>query len=128
MHLRLLATTKHLRCADQQDRVYALLSVATTGHEGIRADYTVQIASLIYHVLDNMCKDNEPKNQNDAIARCLDFAEVFQADLSSLSGLEGLLKDDMMTPESMPLTPKPFVQSLDDAHKKRLRIRASPQN
>jgi hypothetical protein len=81
MHLRLLATTKHLRCADQRHRVYALLSVATTGHEGILADYTVQIASLIYHVLDNMCKDNEPKNQNDAIARCLDLAEVFQADL-----------------------------------------------
>lgn len=43
----MLEATKHLHCADQRDRVYTLLSVATTGHEGICADYTVQVANLI---------------------------------------------------------------------------------
>ena len=119
----MLEATKHLRCADQRDRVYALLSVATTGHEGICADYTVQVADLIYSVLDNMCKNNGPKDEGEAIARCLDIAEVFRADLTSLSRLEQLLKDHMRIPEFVPLTPKPFVEWLGDAHRKRLRMR-----
>ena len=120
----MLEATKHLRCADQRDRVYALLSVATTGHEGIRADYTIQTPDLIYSVLDNMCMFNHaPKDQGEAIARCLDIAEVFRADLTSLSGLEALLKGHMMIPAFVPLTPKPFVESLGDAHRKRLKMR-----
>lgn len=35
----LLKETQNLACADRRDRVYALLSVATEGHEGIEADY-----------------------------------------------------------------------------------------
>lgn len=35
----LLKETRNLECADRRDRVYALLSVATEGHEGIEADY-----------------------------------------------------------------------------------------
>jgi hypothetical protein len=122
---KMLEATKHLRCADQRDRVYALLSVATTGHEGIRADYTMRVDNLLYRVLDNVCKTNAPKNRDDAMARCLDIAEVFRADLSSLSGLEELLKEHMMIPVFVPLTPKPFAESLEDAHRKRLKMRAS---
>jgi len=36
----LLWETRNLECADQRDRVYALLSVATEGHENVEADYT----------------------------------------------------------------------------------------
>ena len=36
----LLKETRNLECADRRDRVYALLSVATEGHEGIEADYS----------------------------------------------------------------------------------------
>jgi hypothetical protein len=35
----LLKETRNLECADRRDRVYALLSVATEGHEGMEADY-----------------------------------------------------------------------------------------
>lgn len=124
----MLEATKHLRCTDQRDRVYALLSVATTGHEGIRADYTIQTADLIYSVMDNMCMFNQaPKDQGEAIARCLDIAEIFRADLTSLSGLEALLKGHMMIPAFVPLTPKPFVESLGDAHRNRLKMRATSE-
>lgn len=36
----LLKETSNLECADARDRVFALLSVATRGHEGIEADYS----------------------------------------------------------------------------------------
>jgi hypothetical protein len=85
---QLLKATKHLRCTDQRDRVYALLSVATTGHEGFCADYTVRVDDLMYRVLDNMCKNNEPKDREEAIAICLEISEVFRADLTALAGLE----------------------------------------
>jgi hypothetical protein len=106
--------------------VYALLSVATR-HEDIRADYTIQVADLVYRVLANMCRNNEPKNWEEAIARCLDIAEVFRAGLASLSGPGEVLKGHMMIPAFVPLAPKLFVESLGDAHRKRIKMRANPQ-
>jgi hypothetical protein len=115
----LLEATKHLRCSDQRDRVYALLSVATTGHEGIHADYTIRVADLVYDVLDNMCKINPPTKREEAVDRCLDLAEIFQADLKSLSRLEGLLKGYMMMPDFVALTDRMFTEALEIAHKRR---------
>jgi hypothetical protein len=42
----LLKETRNLECADQRDRVYALLSVATDGHERIEADYDRMVTPL----------------------------------------------------------------------------------
>lgn len=119
----LLEATRHLHCADHRDKVYALLSAVKRGNEGMRADYTVQVADLIYRVLDNVCRDNEPKSWEEAIARCLDVAGIFQADPSSLLGKEELLKDHIMIPAYVPLTPKPFVELLRDTYRKRQKWR-----
>jgi hypothetical protein len=77
----------------------------------------------MYRVLDNMWKNNEPKDWEEAVARCFDVAEVFRADLTSLAGLEGLLKDHMKIPNFVPLTRRSFVESLAEAHRKRLRYK-----
>jgi hypothetical protein len=118
-----LSYTKHRRCTNQRDRVYALLSVATTGHEGFYADYTVRVNGLLYRVVHNMCKNKQPKTREEAIARFLDVAEVFRADLTSLAGLEGLLKDHMKIPVFVPLTRRSFGESLAEAQRKKLRYK-----
>lgn len=41
----LLKETRNLECVDRRDRVYALLSVTTEGHEGLEADYSAYMNS-----------------------------------------------------------------------------------
>jgi hypothetical protein len=49
----LLLGTKRLACTDKRDKVYAILSVATSGCEGIEADYTISCQELGYSILRN---------------------------------------------------------------------------
>lgn len=63
-----------------------------------------------------MSNNKQKKDQGEAIARCLDVAEVFRVDLTSLSGLEALVKGRINIPAFVPLTPNLFVESLGDAH------------
>lgn len=48
----LLKETSNLECADARDRVFALLSVATQGHEGIKADYSPYMDAAGLGLLD----------------------------------------------------------------------------
>ena len=78
----LLKETRNLECLDDRDRVYALLSVATQGHENIEADYRPDVhpVELACHILCNKYAKRPPSSTDD---QSLDFE--FLADVFRLS-------------------------------------------
>jgi hypothetical protein len=56
----MLDLTSHLRCTDPRDKVYAILSVVSSGRQDIEADYTLAINDVPNAVLRNMCKTGIP--------------------------------------------------------------------
>jgi hypothetical protein len=74
----LLKETKNLECADRRDRVYALLSVATAGHEGIEADYNLDPLSLAHRVLHIKYAIRRPGALDDVVADCKFLEAAFQ--------------------------------------------------
>lgn len=82
----LLRETKTLDCADQRDRIYALLSVASEGHEDILADYYRPIPDLAHHVLRNKHTLSPPKTLDNVLSDC-----------QLLGRLLGLSENEMLT-------------------------------
>jgi hypothetical protein len=76
----LLEATQHLCCTDSRDRVYALLSAATIGHEGNNADYTISASDLIFRVLLNISKIHPPTSCDEANARLYAIRNAFGVD------------------------------------------------
>jgi hypothetical protein len=76
----LLEATQHLCCTDSRDRVYALLSAATIGHEGNNADYTISASDLIFRVLLNISKIHPPTSCDEANARLYAIGNAFGVD------------------------------------------------
>jgi hypothetical protein len=76
----LLQLTQHLDCYDPHDKVYALLSIAESGHGGIDADYTVPLPELMNRVLSNYYSTSQPPCASDVAIRC--------ARLKAMMGLE----------------------------------------
>lgn len=74
----LLKETTYLDCADQRDRVYALLSVADEGHEEIEADYHASLSSLGHHILRNRYASRPPAFLQGVIADCEFLVEVLR--------------------------------------------------
>lgn len=73
----LLLATKHLRCALAHDKVYALLSVADSGHEHISADYTTSIPLLLNRILRNMHTISPPKEFAQVATQCKTLEKMF---------------------------------------------------
>jgi hypothetical protein len=73
----LLKETQNLECADRRDRVYALLSVATTGHEGIEADYNIDPLSLAHRILHIKYSMRRPGTLDDLLLDCRFLESVF---------------------------------------------------
>jgi hypothetical protein len=76
----LLQETKDLDCADNRDRVYALLSVAMEGCQGIEADYRAHVnpCDLAHCVLRNRYALRPPNTLKDVILDCESFVDTFQ--------------------------------------------------
>jgi hypothetical protein len=76
----LLKETRNLECADQRDRVYALLSVATRGHENIEADYNAYFTPLrlAHMILQNKYAIRPPGVLNDVLMDCEFLEDVFK--------------------------------------------------
>ena len=68
----LLEKTRDLNCADPRDKVYALLSVASEGHEGIEADYraSVTLESLAHRILCNKHATEPPASLETVVRQC----------------------------------------------------------
>jgi hypothetical protein len=78
----LLKETENLVCADPRDRVYALLSVATGGHEGIEADYSREQhhntpLDLAHRTLRNHYALQPPRALADISADCTFLTTAF---------------------------------------------------
>jgi hypothetical protein len=75
----LLKETRSLECADQRDRVYALLSVATEGHKGIKADYdsTVTPLDLAHLALRTKYAVQPPWTLDNVLRDCEFLEDIF---------------------------------------------------
>jgi hypothetical protein len=76
----LLQLTQHLDCYDPHDKVYALLSMAKSGHDGIDADYTMPLPQLMNLVLRNSYSTSQAPSASAVAVRC--------ARLKAMMGLE----------------------------------------
>jgi hypothetical protein len=74
----LLKETRSLDCADEHDRVYALLSVATEGHENIEADYHASLSSLGHSILRNKYALRRPASLEGVMADCNFLRDVLK--------------------------------------------------
>lgn len=66
----LLFSTKQLRCADPRDRVFALLSITTSGHQGILADYSCSLSDLANRVIRNLHCHLRPSSLDEVMRQC----------------------------------------------------------
>lgn len=92
----LLETTKDMLCEDPRDRAYALLSIATEGHEGIDVDYGPEYFSsqsfsaeyfsseysalrlaLVHRILRNKYATTRPTSLSAVVTDCEFFETVF---------------------------------------------------
>jgi hypothetical protein len=73
----LLRKTQTLECSNPRDRVYALLSVATAGHEDIQADYSLDPLYLALCVLHMKYTMRRPGAMDDVLLDCKFLKDVF---------------------------------------------------
>jgi hypothetical protein len=74
----LLISTRDLQCADARDRVYSLLSISTSGLQGIRADYEVSLTCLLNVVLRNWHAYLRPSSLQEVNRQCTLLADIFR--------------------------------------------------
>jgi hypothetical protein len=82
--VELLAATKDLLCTDHRDRVYAILSIAATGAEGIRADYLAPLELLGSQVLRNEYKIYLPKSMSKVRQDCEFLSKTLGTDAEKI--------------------------------------------
>jgi hypothetical protein len=84
----LLKETRNLDCADEHDRVYALLSVATEGHEDIEADYHASLSSLGHSILRNKYASalRRPTSLDDVMMDCEFLRDVLRLSWTDMFG------------------------------------------
>jgi ankyrin repeat protein len=80
----LLFKTKFLQCADQLDKVYALLSIAGTGCGDIQPDYDAAVDDLLNAVLRNFHKSKSPQSLEKVVNQCDALEELFDLEQSSM--------------------------------------------
>jgi hypothetical protein len=85
----LLRETRSLDCADEHDRVYALLSVANEGHEDIEADYYASLSSLGHSILRNKYALRRPQSLESVMADCNFLRDVLRLSWTELFGYGG---------------------------------------
>ena len=73
----LLRETQTLECSNPRDRVYALLSVATVGHEDIQADYSLDPLYLAHRILRMKYTMRRPGALDDVLLDCKFLEGVF---------------------------------------------------
>lgn len=66
----LVLETRHLRCFDLRDKVYALLGVATKGQGSIEPDYSMGVPALLNSLLNEIWKDAPPDTLENALEWC----------------------------------------------------------
>jgi hypothetical protein len=73
----MLVITRHLLCTDPRDRVYAILAVVSSGHQGIEADYTISLIDLVNAVLRNIHAFQQPSIAQFLSIDCIALEDIF---------------------------------------------------
>ncbi|KAM0708200.1 hypothetical protein Q7P35_004850 [Cladosporium inversicolor] len=73
----MLDSTYHLRCTDLRDKVYAILNIVSSGHQGIKADYTNTLPNLMNHILHNVHVHAKPYALHVVATQCSSLESVF---------------------------------------------------
>jgi hypothetical protein len=82
----LLKETRNLDCTDERDRVYALLGVASDGHEDIEADYHASVSSLGHSILRNKYALRRPQSLESVMADCNFLRDVLRLSWTEMFG------------------------------------------
>jgi ankyrin repeat protein len=85
----LIQETRYLRCLDIRDKIYALLGVATKGHESIEPDYSVPIPSLLNQLLHEIWSDSPPESLEEAAEGCFKIEKVFRVERGTMFIMQG---------------------------------------
>lgn len=85
---QMLDETHHLHCADPLDRVYALLNVVGSGHEGIAANYATSVPELLNKVLSNMHELHAPRALSEVCYQCASLEVLFALERGSMYQVE----------------------------------------
>jgi ankyrin repeat protein len=85
----LVQGTIHLRCFDIRDKIYALLGVATKGHEGIEPDYSMPVPSLLNSLLHEIWLDSPPESLEEAAEGCAKIEKVFGFERGTMFIMQG---------------------------------------
>lgn len=94
----LLFETYHLACAGRGDKVYAILSIATEGADGIEVDYLVTFRELGLRVLRNRYDDHPPASMSVLQRDSLFLGKVLGVDPKGYS--QGTCVEDVVILES----------------------------
>lgn len=100
----LLKETANLECSQRRDRVYAVLSVAQYGHEGIEADYysSFSMDKLARRILRNKHAYQPPKSLGDAKHECEFLGEILGVGANGAFFYDNC-EDDINEPASQPI-------------------------
>ena len=82
--LQLMEDTKHLKCSEPRDKVYALLGVVESG---IKPDYERPLVVLLNEVLRDHHLTNPPKSLDEIIAQCKHLSSMMNIELESMFDL-----------------------------------------
>jgi ankyrin repeat protein len=85
----LVQGTRHLRCFDTRDKIYALLGVATKGHESIEPDYSMPVPSLLNRLLQEIWSDSPPETFEKAAEWCAKVEDVFGLERGTIFSMQG---------------------------------------
>jgi hypothetical protein len=85
----LLQRTTHLRCFDARDKLYALLGVATKGHESIEPDYTIEMPTLLNKLLSEIWTVVPPSSFEQARDGCTKIEDVFGVERGTILIMKG---------------------------------------
>lgn len=85
----LVQETKHLRCFDSRDKIFALLGVATKSHGTIEPDYTLGIPTLLNMLLKETWMNSPPENFDQALDLCAKVEDTFGVERGTVFIMEG---------------------------------------
>lgn len=85
----LILATQELRCTDTRDKVYALLGIATRGHEIIEPDYSLPVPTLLNQLLREFHAISLPKSLKEASEQCDEIERVFGVQSGTIFAIQG---------------------------------------
>ena len=84
----LMHATRHLRCSEILDKVYALLGVTAAGNTEIIPDYAVTPRSLLNRILKNEHNIRHPEGLQEVLDQCRRLTELLGEDMDAMFAFE----------------------------------------